>query len=264
MEAAQRLAEEQARTQAATKASQDAIAAREAALAERERAQQEVIGRRENMMALSAVMLAGAAVAAAGAIHSASRKGQRKIMLEVLAALLAIGAILIFLLRPSFDSVDNSDPVQNNSSANEVAAAAVPDPSGDNLCRIDTGLSRITVSDTADVPFHWSNDGCLNRQTQMVADSEGWNRIIVPADEASISVRHFDPATGQYRSDKYLVDAETADKARMLRATVTWSGCTADPSQIAELGHMQAQIAAILPPQPNERLIYHCKAGKAP
>jgi hypothetical protein len=270
IEAAQKLADAQARTQAAQQAGREAIAAREAELADRERAQQTVIARRENMMALAALLLAGAAIAGAGAILSASRRGQRRIQLEIVAGLLLVAAILVFLLRPSFDSAPpeaDNGMASNMAQANEAVAAG--DISvGDNLCRIDPALSRVTVSDTADVPFRWSGEGCINGQTQMVRETgsgaAGWMRIMVPDDEASISVRRFDPATRGYRSDKYLVDADTLDKARALRATLSWAGCSADPGRLAELARLQGEIAALLPPQPNERLIYRCAPGAPP
>lgn len=263
IEAAQKIADEQAKAQAAEKT----LAVRESAMAEREQAQQAVIARRENMMAVAAILLAGAAVAAAAAIHSASRKGKRKILLEILAGLLLIGAAIVFFLRPSFDSADAEmpTPFDDNAAIDNTASAASPDASvGDNLCRIDDALSRVTVSDTSDVSFRWSAGGCINGQTQMAQGSSGWTRILVPETEAAISVRHFDPATGTYRSDKYLVDADTANKARALRKTLGWSGCTTDPERLAALETMQGQIEAVLPTQPNERLIYHCTPDKTP
>jgi hypothetical protein len=270
LEAAQQIADEQAKAQAAQRNSREVIAAREAELTERERAQQLVIARRENMMALAALLLAGAALAGAGAILSASRKGKRRIQLEIVAGLLLVGAVLVFLLRPGFDSVadEGTNDVEANASIGNDVVADGAGAVGDNLCRLDPALSRVTVSDTAEVPFQWSGEGCINRQTQMVpetgAGGSGWMRIMVPDDEASISVRRFDPATRSYRSDKYLIDAETADKARALRSTLSWAGCTADPDRLAELARLQGEIGALLPPQPNERLVYRCEAGAPP
>lgn len=269
IEAAQKIADEQARAQAAARASQEEIAAREAAIAERERAQQHVIARRENMMALAALLLLGGTVAGGAAFFDASRGGTRVKLLAAVAGLLVLAAILAFLLRPSFDSVGSIDAADNaagadNTADNATATAAPSAHIGDNLCRIDMALSRITVSDTADVPFHWNGQGCLNGQTQMVRDGRGWTRTIVPNTEASVSVRRFDPASGTYRSDKYLVSADVAEQARALRASLSWSGCTADPQRLAELSRLQGEIAMLLPSQPNERLVYHCALSRAP
>jgi hypothetical protein len=270
LETAQKIADEQARAQAAQRASREAIAARESELAERERSQQIVISRRENMMALAALLLAGAALAGAGAILSASRAGKRRIQLEILAGLLLIGAVLTFLLRPGFDAVEpaaDNAAIANAAGENEAVATA-DDPVGDNLCRFEPALSRVTVSDTADVPFHWSGEGCINGQTQMVreaaAGGAGWMRIVVPDEDAVISIRRFDPATRSYRSDTYLVDADTLDQARTLRKTLSWNGCTGDPARLEALARLQGEISALLPPQPNERLAYRCRASAPP
>ncbi len=268
IEAAQKVADEQAKAQAAARASQEDIAAREAAIAERERAQQHVIARRENMIALAALLLLGGTVVGGAAFLDASRGGTRVKLLAAAAAVLVLAAIFAFLLRPSFDSVGSMDEADDAASADNAAgnetAAAPGERVGDNLCRIDMALSRITVSDTADVPFHWNGQGCLNGQTQMVRESGGWTRTIVPNTEASVSVRRFDPATGTYRSDKYLVSADVAEQARTLRGALTWSGCTADPQRLAELSRLQSEIAMLLPSQPNERLVYRCALGRAP
>jgi len=144
-----------------------------------------------------------------------------------------------------------------------MAEGPAAEGEGERLCRLDPSLSRVTVSDTQDVPFTWSARGCLNGQTQFVKDQDGWTRILVPADEASISVRQFDPLIGRYRTDKYLVDADTAEKARTLREHLGWSGCTVDPERLAALASLQQELRALLPAQPNERLVYRCEAGGA-
>lgn len=268
IDAAQRAADAQAKALEAARASKEEIDAREKALAEREQAQQTVIARRENMMALAALLLAGAAVAGAATYLSAQRQGEKTRLLGAVSGGLLLLAILAFFLRPGFDSIDttaepdNAVEADNGAALNETAATA--NLVGDNVCRIDSQLSRVTVSDTADVPFHWDGEGCVNGQTQMVPDGAGWSRAVVPAAEASISLRRFDPATGTYRSDKYLVSTEVVEQARKIRASVKWAGCTADPQRLAELARLQGDIATLLPPQPNERLVYRCELGRTP
>jgi S1-C subfamily serine protease len=267
LEAAQAAADEHARVEAEKRADEIAIAARERALAAREQAQQDVIARRENMMALAALLLAVAAVAAGGAVLDHSKgETKRARMLGGGAGLLLLAAIVAFVLRPSFASGDEvpADNAANAAEGNMAATnASAPVGVGENLCRIDSALSRVTVSDTADVPFSWTTGGCLNGQTQFALTDGKWTRILVPADEASVSIRHFDPATGRYRADKYLIDAQTAERVRALRQKVQWAGCTADPQRIAELASMQADIKAMLPSLPNERLAYQCEGKKA-
>ena len=133
---------------------------------------------------------------------------------------------------------------------------------GDNLCRIDLDRSRVTVSDTVDVPLNWSETGCINGKTQLVRTGTTWSRVFVPNEEESASIRSFDPATGTYRSEKYALDAATAETARKARTGVTIASCTTDPAQLDALARMESSVRALLPPQPNERLVYHCTKAK--
>ncbi len=148
--------------------------------------------------------------------------------------------------------------------AGNEASVATANLVGDNVCRIDMNLSRVTVSDTADVPFHWDGQGCLNGQTQMVRDGEGWTLVIVPETEASISIRRFDPTTGTYRSDKYLVGADVAEQGRTIRATMKTAGCTGDPQRIAEVAKVQGpdRGTAAAPAQRAADLSLHAGRGR--
>lgn len=262
IEAAQAAADERARAEADKRAGETALAARERALAAREEAQQTTIARRENVMALAAVLLALAVVAGGAAALDRSKGEMRRArLLAGGAGVLLLAAVIAFLLRPGF--VDESEEAANAANAAEAAAPGGTASVGENLCRIDGDLSRVTVSDTDDVPFSWTADGCLNGQTQFVQSAGRWMRVLVPADEASISIRTFDPAIGRYRADKYLVDAQTVEQARSLREKLGWSGCTVDPARLAALGHMQTEIKALLPSSPNERLTYQCTLQQA-
>ncbi|MBT2188479.1 S1C family serine protease [Sphingobium nicotianae] len=264
IDAAQRVADERARGEAAAQADRKAIAEREKAIEAREQAQQTVIARRENMMALAALFLALGAVAAGAAVLGQSKGAQDHARRYGIAAgVLLLAAVITFALRPGFDSAEEkAGDAANEASSNAAANGADAGQVSDRLCRIDNALSRVTVSDTTDVPFTWNEDGCLNGQTQFAKMQGVWSRVLVPAEEASISVRSFDPVIGRYRTDKYLVDADTADRARALREKIKWTGCTIDPDKLAQLASMQAEIQALLPAQPNERLVYHCEIGK--
>lgn len=264
LEAAEEAADARDKVEAEKRAGEHALAAREKALAAREQLQQEVITKRENMMALAAVLLALAAVAGGGAVFDHSKGGTRRARwLGGGAAVLFVAALAAFLLRPGFGDGDSRpEEAVNVAEANMTAANAAAPGVGENLCRLDPELSRVTVSDTSAVPFSWSEGGCLNGQTQFAKADGKWTRALVPADEASISFRQYDPVTGRYRVDKFQVDAQTADKARELRQKLPWSGCTADPQRLAELGRLQADIRALLPALPNERLSYKCEPQK--
>jgi len=265
IDAAQRAADEEARMEAERRAEKAALAQRESALTAREQAQQQVITRRENMMALAALLLALAALTGGAAVLGQSRGNPRHARrMGGAAGLLLLGAVFVFALRPGFDSIDPDALIEDNATGNAAADAAPAEESGRWLCRFEPALSRATMSDTADMSFDWSAQGCLNSRTQFQKHQPGWLRTLVPADEASISVRRFDPAIGRYRADNYLVDAGTAEEMRALRDRVEWSGCTADATGLAALAEVQAEIQARLPTNPNERLVYRCEKQASP
>jgi hypothetical protein len=136
------------------------------------------------------------------------------------------------------------------------STAAVQD--GAMVCVIDTTRSRITVSLTTDVQFTWRGDGCVNGKTQYGLPPSGWTRILAPNIEDTVSVATFDPATRTYRTDRYLLDETTMTSIRASRSAYSPPQCGGGEDTARRLGESQAAVLALLPPQPNERLIYHC------
>jgi len=266
IEAAQRAADEQARADAARRADEAALAQRERALAARENAQQQTIARRENMMALAAVLLAIAALTGGAAVLGQSRGNlQHARRFGGVAGLLLLGAVIVFALRPSFPSIGPQGLGEGNNAAVGDLTDARQDGSGKWLCRFEPEFSRVTISDTADLSFGWAEQGCVDGRTQFLKGQEGWTRILVPTDDAAISVRYFDPVIGRYRTDNYLIDAETAEQAKSKREQIGWSGCAVTPAQLSELAAVQNELQGLLPARPNERLVYRCeRAGGAP
>jgi len=261
---ARRTAEENAQKDAAARARDEA---HDAAMAKaRESAEQQVISGRENAMAIAAVLLALAVLglAAAGLNHNQGKE-KPALYFGIGGGVLLLGALITFLLRPSFSSIDERVVMPDDG---QVTTAATYAPLGDNICLIDTARSRITVSDMNDVAINWASGGCVNGKTQFIpnrtAAGESWSRILAPAEEAVISVNSFDPQTGTYRVDRYLADADTLDRARDIRAKSDSGQCSTDPAALDKIKRMQDDLRAILPPQPNERLVYHCQKGAAP
>ena len=116
------------------------------------------------------------------------------------------------------------------------------------------------------MPVDWQPDGCVNKRTQYGRDTTGWARVLVPNGEDTVTVARFDPATGTYATARYLLDADTMARARAARGKVSPPQCGAPASAVEALGSAQADIIALLPQTPNERLVYHCSqaAGGAP
>ncbi|MBC7158616.1 MAG: serine protease, partial [Porphyrobacter sp.] len=94
-----------------------------------------------------------------------------------------------------------------------------------------------------------------------LSDGE-WSRILVPSDEAAVSVNSFDPQTGEYRVERYLLGSEAMARARSARADYQAPACGAGPDAARALGISQQAVRATLPASPNERLVYRCT--KAP
>ena len=252
-----RLAEERdAAAQAAADRARDAQAAekRDAAL---ERARAALEARRENYMAIAALLLVLGAlsIGAGGLIES---RGQRREAIWAAAAggVLIAGAVAAFLMRPGFD------PSELPPEAMTVpdATPAVDAPLGELTCRILPELSRITVSTSDELQLRIGDGGCINGNLQYGREGDGWDRVLVPEDDQTVSVLEFDPARRRYTNSRYFLSAAQMDKARKLRAAIKVKQCTRDPAERKALAEQQQAIREALPELPNERLVYRCGA----
>lgn len=253
-------AEDQARLAAERQAKERTEAqAREKARTEAER---QVLDERDNLLALAAVLLVAALAAGGAALMYAQRGNDRamKIAGGVAVALL-LAAVITWLLRPPLGTIDNrADDLMPKPSApaSEVAAKGT----GKMVCVIDPERSRATVSDQRDVPVDWSESGCVNGKTQYGLGGDGWSRIFVPNGEETISVNSYDPATATYKVERFLVSLDVAEQARAVRGKIAAPQCSAGEEGARKLGESQGAIKALLPPQPNERLLYHCRPAE--
>ena len=123
----------------------------------------------------------------------------------------------------------------------------------------DPSRSRATVSEVADVPLKWSAGGCVNQRTQYGLAADGWSRVLTPNDEATVSVNRYDPATRTYQVERFLLGLDAMTAARAARAAIQAPACGADDAAARQFGSGLQAIKALLPPQPNERLVYRCQ-----
>jgi len=256
------LAEADARDRAAmdaeSRASAEASAAKDAAAKlDRElkqaRAEEDALASRENRIALAGVFFVIGALAAGAGLLSYNQKNMRNAKIAgAIGAVLMLGAAILFVTRPDA-----------HAEIAEEAAAVTEAPKltqGNFLCTIRPDRSRITVSATTDVPIAIRASGCVNDRTQYTRGADDrWQRILVPNEEATVTVASIDSTGHDYRVDRYLLDAETMTKAREIRAGVTLKGCTANADQLAGLAAQQDAIRSALPASPNERLVYRCQ-----
>jgi hypothetical protein len=173
------------------------------------------------------------------------------------AGVLMLGAVAVFLTRPSFDE-SKVIPVP---SASGTAAVPTTLAAGRLQCTLVPERSRVTVSAVAPVTLDIGGDGCINGRTQYAEAGSHWQRILVPEQEQTVSVLDFDPATGTYTNTRYLLSAEQMAKARSLRAGVPLKSCSADQTARATLASQQQALRAALPATYNEKLVYRCGAG---
>lgn len=260
------MAEADARDRAAldaeTRASTEANAAKEAAAKlDRElkqaRAQEEALAARENRIALAGVLFVIGALGAGAGLLFYSQKNMPKAKIAGGGGVaLMLAAAILFVTRPDAHAELSEAPAPGAAKGTATPALA----EGQFLCTIQPERSRITVSATTDVPVAIRAGGCVNDRTQYAQGSDGrWQRILVPNDEATVTVASIDQAGREYRVDRYMLDAETMAKARKVRSGVTLKGCTADAGALTALATQQDAIRGALPAAPNERLVYRCQ-----
>ena len=197
---------------------------------------------------------AGASPADAPWIDGAGARPTSRTVKFVLFGLALSAAAILFATRPDARAEIAED-------AGKPSAAAAPKlAEGSLLCTIRPDRSRITVSSATDVPITIRAGGCVNGRTQYTRGADDrWQRILVPNEEATVTVASIDATGRDYRVERYLLDAETMARAREIRAGSTLQGCTVDPEQLAGLAAQQDAIRSALPPTPNERLVYRCQ-----
>ncbi|WP_313808782.1 serine protease [Sphingobium sp.] len=248
---------EQAQSEQSERARADA---REAAMDKaRDTAERDVISARENAMAGAAVLLALAVLGlGAGGLFYSQGREKRATWWLAGGGLLLFGAIGLFFLKPSFSSIDERIklPEDKGVTANNAYAWT-----GDNICRADVNRSRLTVSEPNDIGFNWADGGCVDGDTQYVSSGIVWQRASIPDDRNFVTVSRFDPATGTLRVQRWLPDIDTMAKVRALRGDPI-KGCGSDSTMLAKIASLQRDLAALLPAQPNERIVYHCQKGR--
>jgi serine protease Do len=255
----QRLSEMQAQSEAQSRR-QGAASDKARADAQR-RAELEVIAERENGMALAALLLIAALAAGGAAFVFEQRDDRGKAVVAGGAGLaLLLGAIVVWLLRPPLESIDERAAASLSSGdARPVGATAAQAAAGTFVCVFDPARSRATVSEVADVQLAWSAGGCVNGRTQYGLAGDGWSRVLAPNDEATVSVNRYAPETRTYQVERFLLGLDAMTAARAARSAIKAPACGVNESAAREFGAGLQTIKALLPPQPNERLVYKCQ-----
>lgn len=214
---------------------------------------------RESMVALALIliMLAGASGFYAHQLRQRGDGGQRFKIAIAVSALALLGAIVLWLIRPGLNAIDErvAAAMDGNALAGDLPDTKVNE---DNLlCTLIPERSRVTGAKTDDVEFDWQDDGCVNTRTQYGLANGEWSRVFVPDDEDAISVNVYDPQTQTFRTDRYPLGRAAMAKAREARSEYSPPMCGAD-NAAQELGAQQQGVLSMLPNRPNERLVYSC------
>jgi serine protease Do len=178
------------------------------------------------------------------------------------AVALLIGMIAAWITKPGTSDIEERAEklVAPGPSASPSAGASgnAAHVAGSYLCVLQPDRSRVTVSPVTDVPLSWTEDGCVNGRTPYGLSGNGWSRVLVPKEEQTATVTNFDPATGTYKTERYMLDLDTMQKLRAERARFTAPSCGADEQAARQLGEAEMALKALLPAEPNERLVYKC------
>ena len=253
-----RLRQDRERADAEARERAEAAAAEAAKAREtHERSLAQIQESRENRLALAILLFALALIAAGGGgILYLKDRQKPATILGGAGAFLLLLAIVFFISRPSYADAEAAEP---KAAAPANPAAAATRFAGHNLCRLVPERSRVTVTTANEVPFDWTENGCVNQRTQYARNGEVWSRILVPTDEPNVAVLEFRPATGEYVVTRYALDAQAMARVRGLRRDVDLKACTADNEARTVLADQQREISAVLPRLPNERLVYACE-----
>lgn len=215
---------------------------------------------RENTMAVAALLLvAGALVIGGAGLLEMRGKRRPAIVAASVGTVTIVVAVVVFLLRPSAEITLPREAMAMATTIGQTPPGAAIGPL---LCTLQPDRSRITVSSTAETRLDWGAKGCADGKTQYLEGEGGWQRIIVPDEEPTVIVARFDPVTRTYTQTRYMLPAATMESIRKLQQPTTPRGCVKTDTALQNLEGVQAQIRQQLPPLPNEKLVYSCRAGR--
>ena len=251
-------AEAEAKAASAANADRAAASAQEAKQQERA-ATEAALTARENRIALAGLALVLAAMAG-GAGWVWRRDGDGKAGASMGAgALLALGAVALFVTRPSLVEATPAAAPANAETGPELVTAA---PTGKRICTLRPDRSRITVSKADDVELALSASGCAGGAQFVPSTDGGWTRAVVASDAGAASIVTLSADGATYRIERWLPDGATLTKLRDLQGGAAAS-CTSDAAALDQLRATTAAVRATLGEVPNERLVYECVgAGK--
>ena len=231
----------------------------------RSEAQLEIIGKRENGMALSGLaLLLALATGGAGVFLLIRGRKRDTIIAAVFTGMLLGGAVIAWMTRPSLAEIGTrTDELLDAASKGSKPQVSAGPLAGNLVCVLDLQRSRVTVSPTADLTLSWRDDGCADGNSQFASGPDGWFRVNVPGGDETVTVSSFDPATGIYQAQRYLLDYETMAQLRAQREKLPVPQCGGGANAAPGMSSGLLALKGMLPDSPNERLVYSCSKAAA-
>lgn len=228
-------------------------------------AQLAVIAERENGMAIAGLaLLLALATGGAGTFLLTRGRQRDAIVAAVLTVLLLGGAVAAWVTRPSLGEIATRADAALEQANRRDKSKPLPRPlAGELVCVLDLPRSRVTVSPTTDLNMSWRADGCADGRSQFANGADGWFRVFVPDDEETVTVASFDPATGTYAAERYLLDLAAMARLRAERDKQPAPRCGAEGDAARRMVSSQLALKGRLPDAPNERLVYDCSKAQA-
>ena len=162
-------------------------------------------------------------------------------------------------LAPGFDDIDE----RLDEAPRREVGGQVTDPGAARghrrsaVCVLDAERSRVTGAPAEDVPFDWTEDGCVNGRTQYGIGDGGWARVFVPGGRGRRS--RSTASTRRRANTAWSATCSAARRwpgARGARANSRRPQCGAGASRARVRRPAAGGALAAARQRPNERLVY--------
>ena len=233
----------------------------------RRQAEFDVYSTRENLVMLAMLLMMGAAGAGVVSWQARQREDHKAMKIAgSIAGVAFLAAMASILMRPGFDAVEERVASALAASSERPAprpTGTIEPPADERLvCVVNVERSRITRGQGEDVQLTWNDSGCIDGQTQYGLMDGEWSRILVPEDEAVVSVATYDPDDQEYRVDRFFLGRSEMASMREARGAYQAPACETGIESARMLGNSQQAVESMLPAQPNERLVYDCRLAE--
>jgi S1-C subfamily serine protease len=144
--------------------------------------------------------------------------------------------------------------------AQKQAVAAPRNFSGSIACTLDRSASQ-GAQGVADMSFSASGALCVNERTLYAPLDHGrFRRAIVLGESRALDVLTIDPATGEFRRERYpLNDADFAAANQAVAESGAGRGCTGEDASQA-VAHRNETLMRFAQGDPSQRLVWRCEA----